>query len=835
MQGFAGDTLASALVANGVTLVGRSFKYHRPRGILSAGSEEPNAIVELRSGARREPNSKATTVELYEGLQANSQNRWPTLAFDIHAINQLASPIIGAGFYYKTFMWPAAFWEKVYEPLIRNSAGLGRLSSEADPDWYEKAYAFCDLLVIGAGPAGLAAALVAGCAGAKVILAEEDFALGGRLLCESHEIDGVPCSVWASRTEARLRELPNVRIMERTAVFGVYDGEFGALERVTDHYPVPPPFMPRQRLWKIVARESVLAAGAIERPLVFAGNDRPGVMLASAMRTYVNRFAAIPGRRVAIFTTGDDGWRTAVDLKRANVTVECVVDARLEVAPEVRSLADDVPVYLASRVVDTRGGRALRHIEIVSANGVRTKVRADALAVAGGWNPNIGLADHLGSKPVWSQEKVAFVPGDLPKGMTAVGAATGRWTLAEALQDGHRAGSDAALRAGSRPETATQYHTSDESFEVEPLWHVAGGRGKAFVDFQNDVTVSDIAIAEREGFRSVEHLKRYTTLGMATDQGRTSNINGLAVMAELTGRSIIETGMTRARPPYAPVAIGAFAGLHVARHFKPTRLTSGHVWAAAHGANFVEAGQWLRAQWFTLPGETNWLQSVVREVTAVRGAVGICDVSTLGKIALMGSDAGRFLDRVYINKFSTLKVGRVRYGVMLREDGFVMDDGTTARLSAEHYVMSTTTANAGKVMQHLEFCHQVLWPDLDVQMISVTEQWAQYAVAGPRSRDLLQALFGTNIDLSNDEFPYLACAEFRIGDIPARLFRISFSGELAFEIAVPAGYGESLLQLLMDAGEEFRRLRIRDRGVVGAAHRKGTRRRRRTQRSDCRP
>jgi sarcosine oxidase subunit alpha len=803
LQGFGGDTLASALMANGVRLVGRSFKYHRPRGIFSAGTEEPNALVELRSGARREPNTKATTVELFDGLEAASQNRWPSLAFDVHAINRLAGPMLVAGFYYKTFMWPAAFWEKFYEPAIRRAAGLGRLSGEADPDTYEKAYAFCDLLVIGAGPAGLAAALTAGRAGARVMVAEDDFVLGGRLNSETHEIDGAPGVIWASRVEEQLKTLPNVRVMRRTSVFGTYDGEYGAVERVADHLPVPPAFTPRQRLWKIVARETILATGAVERGIVFGGNDRPGVMLASAMRTYVNRFAATPGRHIAVFTASDDGWRTAFDLRSAGVAVACVVDIRTKVAPEVVALAGDAQIFLGGRVTDTRGGRALKSIAVMDAIGNRRAIAVDALAVSGGWNPDIALSTHLGSKPAWSEPKAAFLAGELPNGMAIAGAAAGHWTLAEALHDGTVLGADAAARAGRRPRGMLRYRTSDEHYTVNAFWHVAESRRKAFVDLQNDVTDKDVALAAREGFRAGEHLKRYTTLGMATDQGKTSNVSGLAIMAELTGRTIVQTGVTRARPPHVPVAIGAFAGLHTGRHFKPTRLTSGHGWAAALGATFVDAGPWLRAQWFARPHETDWLQSVTREVRTVRQASGFCDVSTLGKIALMGPDVGVLLDRIYINTFSTLAVGRVRYGVMLREDGFVMDDGTTARLGPDHWVMSTTTANAGKVMQHLAFCHQVLWPELDVQMVSVTEQWAQYAVAGPRSRELLQRLLGDGADLSNEAFPYLACAEFRIGQVPVRLFRISFSGELAYEIAVPAGYGGALAGMLADAGREF--------------------------------
>jgi len=805
-QGYRGDTLASALVANGVRLVGRSFKYHRPRGLLAAGPEEPNGLVEIGTGARREPNTKATTVELYDGLEAASQNRWPSLAFDVSAINSVLSPLFVAGFYYKTFMWPAAFWERVYEPLIRRAAGLGRASTEPDPDRYEKAHAFCDVLVIGGGPAGLMAALTAGRAGARVILCDEDFILGGRLNSERQEVSGRPGAEWARAVEAELAALPDVRIMRRTAVFGVYDGgTYGAIERVGDHMPVPPPHQPRQRLWKIVARSAVLATGAVERPIVFGGNDRPGVMLASAVRTYVGRFGATPGRRAAVFTTGDDGWRTVEAVAAAGIPVEAVLDARPEAPAAFIKAAEraGARVYLGAKVSDVHGGRGVKAFDLIDANGRRARIEADLLAIAGGWTPNLGLTTHLGSTPRWSDEIAAFVPGALPKGMVVAGAAAGRLSLADALSTGAESGAAAAGAAGFAAPAAEIPEASDEATGISPLWHVADSKGKAFVDFQHDVTAKDIALAAREGFTAVEHLKRYTTLGMATDQGKTSNVNGLAIMAELTGRSIPETGTTRFRPPHVPVAIGAFAGPHRGRHFKPTRLTAGHDWAREQGAVFVETGLWLRAQWFARPGETDWLQSVVREVNAVRNGVGICDVSTLGKIALSGVDVGTFLDRVYINTFSTLPVGKARYGVMLREDGFVMDDGTTARLTDDLYVMSTTTANAGKVMQHLEFCHQVLWPELDVAMVSITEQWAQYAVAGPRSRELLQRLFGPTVDLSNEAFPYLACAEFPLGGVRARLFRLSFSGELAYEIAVPARYGDALVRALMEAGADL--------------------------------
>ncbi|MCZ8316932.1 sarcosine oxidase subunit alpha family protein [Phreatobacter sp.] len=802
LTGHAGDTLASALVANGIRLVGRSFKYHRPRGIVSAGPEEPNALVEKGRGPRREPNTRATTIELHPGLDAASQNRWPSLAFDIQAIAQFAAPILGAGFYYKTFMWPAALWERLYEPAIRRAAGLGRLSGAADPDAYEKAHAFCDLLVIGAGPAGLAAALTAGRAGARVILVDQDFRLGGRLLCERVEVDAMPGPVWAGEVEAELKSLSNVRILTRTSAFGLYDGEVGAVERLTDHLPVTPAGEARQRLWTLVPKRILLAAGAIERPIVFGGNDRPGVMLASAMRTYVERYAALPGRQVALFTTTDDGWQTAASFARAGSPLAAIIDARREVPEAVRALAGDVPVFLGARVLDAIGGQSLRAIDIVGDHG-RRRLAVDGLAVSGGFNPDLALTTHLGHKPVWSDERAAFIPGDLPANVAVAGAAAGRFTLAAALADGARLGAEAAREAGHTPAETPAFRAGDEPCAVAPLFHVEGGRGKAFVDLQNDVTDSDVALAAREGFVSVEHLKRYTTLGMATDQGRTSSVNGLAILAALTGRTIPETGTTRARPPHVPVAIGALAGLHRGRDFKPTRLTPAHGWAKEQGAIFVESGPWLRAQWFPKAGETDWLQSVTREVEAVRAGVGICDVSTLGKIALSGPDVGTFLDRVYANTFSTLPVGKVRYGLMLREDGFVMDDGTTARLGPDEWVMSTTTANAGKVMQHLAFCHQVLWPELDVQMVSVTEQWAQFAVAGPRSRDLLEALFGPEADVSDAALPYLGCTTLALGPTRARLFRISFSGERAYEIAVPAGYGDALARALMAAGRDL--------------------------------
>jgi sarcosine oxidase subunit alpha len=806
-RGYAGDTLASALLANGVRLVGRSFKYHRPRGILSAGPEEPNALVELRSGARREPNTRATVVELFGGLDAASQNRWPSLAFDLLSINGLVSPALVAGFYYKTFMWPAAFWEKLYEPLIRRAAGLGRAAGTEDPDHYEKAFAFCDLLVIGGGPAGLSAALAAGRSGARVILCEEDFRLGGRLLAEKREIGGRPASEWLAATLAELESLPEVRIMPRTTVFGLYDhGIYGAVERVADHLPQPPAHQPRQRGWRIHAKRAILAAGALERPIVFAGNDRPGVMLAGAVRSYVNRQGVLPGRETVLFTASDDGWTTARDIAAAGGKVAAIVDSR-PADPARKALADRLGarLFAGGAVMGARGGRQLSGVTIRDASGATTELSCDLLAVSNGWNPTLHLTSHQNGKPAWDDGLQCFVPGTVPAGLAVAGSAAGRFALAQALEDGARLGTEAAVDAGLAAKSAEPVPATDpETNGLSPIWRVSGGKGKAFVDYQNDVTDKDVELAAREGFRPVEHLKRYTTLGMATDQGKTSNLSGLAIMAEQTGRTIPQTGTTTFRPPYTPVAIGALAGHHRGEDFRPTRLAPTHDWSKEQGAVFVETGPWLRAQYYPRPGEADWLTTVNREVKAVRAGVGLCDVSTLGKIDIQGTDAAEFLERVYINGWKALPVGKARYGLMLREDGFVMDDGTTSRLGETHFLMTTTTANAGKVMQHLEFCHQVLWPELDVRMVSVSEQWAQVAIAGPKARETLLGVVDPEHDLSNEAFPYLAARAVTVGGgIPARLFRISFSGELAYELAVPADYGDAMVRALMQAGASF--------------------------------
>jgi methylglutamate dehydrogenase subunit C len=798
--GCRGDTLASALTANGVSLMGRSFKYHRPRGVMTAGVGEPSALMEIGVGGRHEPNVPATVQELYDGLLAKSQHRWPSLEYDIGALNSLAASVFVAGFYYKTFMWPKSFWEKVYEPIIRRAAGLGRATYEPDPDRYEKAYAHCDVLVIGSGPAGLMAALAAGRAGARVIVADEGARLGGSLLHEHDDIDGGPALAWADRAIEELRSMPDVRLMPRTTVFGWYDGNvFGALERVNKHVASPRDGEPVERYWKVVAKRAVLASGAHERPLVFGNNDRPGVLTASAARVYVHRYGVSPGRSGVVFTNNNSGYRTARDLVAAGIEVRAVVDSR-EQPPTLDCRG--VPVLKGAVVTDVKGSKEVAGVEIASGRG-RERLACDFLAVSGGWNPAVHLACHRGAKPAWDDKLACFLPPETGPALRAVGAAAGRFALSDCLKDGGETGAKAAADCGFKTRAKAAPKVGKEpAFAITPLWWVKESKTKAFVDLQNDVTAKDVPLAAREGYSDVELTKRFTTIGMATDQGKISNVNGLAILAEATGRTIPEVGITTFRPFYTPVSFGALAGPYHGHHFQPARKTALHDWAEELGAVFVEAGLWYRTQWFPQGHETDWLESVTREVRTVRERVGVCDVSTLGKIDVQGPDAAEFLNRLYCNGFAKLPVGKARYGLMLREDGIVFDDGTTSRLAEDHFFMTTTTANAGRVMSHMEFCHQVLWPELDVQYASVTEQWAQVAVAGPMARATLAKVVAD--DLSDEAFPYLAARPVTVlGAIKARLFRISFSGELAYELSVPADYGEAVVRSIMQAGAEF--------------------------------
>jgi len=605
-------------------------------------------------------------------------------------------------------------------------------------------------------------------------------------------------SQWAAKTIVKLNKMDNVRLMPRTTVYGAFDhGIYGALERKTDHL-ASSDGMPRQVLWRIYAKRSIVCAGATERSIAFGNNDRPGVMLASAVRAYANRWGVTPGKRVAVFTNNDDGWRTATDLLNKGVEVSAVVDSRNIEAPTSVSGAS---IVMGSNVVDTMGRHGIHTIALSN----HQTIKCDCLAVSGGWNPNVHLTCHQRGRPTWNESQSCFLPdGVLPPGMYVAGAANGALSLNAAISSGFTVATNVLQTLDIKAASVTTVSADEESTSIRALWHVKQSTKRCWIDLQNDVTTKDIVVSHQDGFRAVEHLKRYTTLGMATDQGKTSNVLGLAIMAEHSGKSIQDTGTTIFRPPYTPVPIGALAGRARGKEFKPTRKTPSHDWAEKRSAVFVETGNWLRAQWYPVEGETHWRESVDREVNQTRNSVGVCDVSTLGKIDVQGNDAGEFLDRVYANTYSTLAIGKVRYGIMLREDGILMDDGTTARMGEHHYVMTTTTANAVGVYRHMEFCRQCLWPGLDVQLISATEQWAQYAVAGPNARKLLQKVVDAEYPIDNDSFPFMACGDITVcGGIAGRLFRISFSGELAFEIAVPTRYGNSMMEALLQAGEEF--------------------------------
>ncbi len=795
MHGLKGDTLASALLANGKHMVARSFKYHRPRGIFTAGSEEPSALVRIDSGARTEPNTKATTVELYEGLASFSQNHVGSLEFDLMELNDFLSPFLSTGFYYKTFMWPKSFWEKVYEPFIRRAAGLGSLSGKPDPSIYDKGFLHCDILIIGGGAIGLSTALLAGRSGAKVILADEDFLFGGSLLSAQSTVNEQDSISWVNNVLNELESLPNVRLMSRTTIYGVFDhGIFGALEKKTDHLP-PKDNTPRQVLWRVYSKKSILCSGSSERSIAFPNNDRPGIMLANAARKYVNRWGVIPGKKITVFTNNSDGWNTATQLRDAGCNVIAIIDTNEQTATSI----DGIKCFRGKHIINTSGHRRISSIQLNDGTNIQT----DFLAVSGGQNPNLQLTCHHRGKPIWNRELLCFVPRDPPVNMHVAGAANGIFEIQEAIKQAHSITKKVLHELDYKTANINQPEFYQNPYKIHPFICVKSSR-RSWVDLQNDVTTKDIKQSHQEGFHSVEHLKRYTTLGMATDQGKTSNVLGLMVMAEHKGTEVPNVGTTIYRPPYSPVSIGALAGRARGKNFHPFRLTPSHEWAKEQGAIFVEAGNWLRAQWYPKQDETFWRQSVDREVTETRKSVGICDVTTLGKIDIKGRDSGEFLNFVYANNFGKLDIGKTRYGLMLREDGIVFDDGTTARLNKNHFIMTTTTANAVSVFRHLEFCRQCLCPRLDVHLISTTDYWAQFAVAGPNSRRVLDKVVDKAYSITNENFPFMACMNLTVfGGVQARLFRISFSGELAYELAVPRGYGDAVIRELMKVGEEF--------------------------------
>jgi sarcosine oxidase subunit alpha len=817
MRGFQGDTLAAALLANDQMLVGRSFKYHRPRGIVAAGPEEPNALVNMGRGGRAEPNQRVTTTELFAGLEAASQNHWPSLEFDVGVINNTLARFLPGGFYYKTFMWPRAAWKHFFEPIIRASAGLGKPPKERDADRYEQAYGFCDVLVVGGGIAGLQAALIAGASGARVILLEQAAHWGGRAPVDGDVIDGLAADLWVKNAMQALGKMENITLHMRCQAAGVYDhGYVLAEERVADH--TPGDGRPKHRLWRIRAGQIITATGAIERPLSFAGNDIPGVMLAGAVRDYVVNYGVSPGDRTVVVTNNDDAYRSALALKEAGLAVPCIVDARAAVTGDLpaQARAAGIRVLTGMGVACVKGAKRVTGVALCMQAGegaVIEEIACEAVAMSGGWSPVVHLWSHCGGKLTWNATHAHFHPDAArpPTGadglamVAAVGCANGAMTAAEALADAG-AGTARALTAvgfvaKGKPATATPVAEA----AMEPAWIMPQGAGvklksKMWLDYQNDVKVSDVQLAAREGYESVEHTKRYTTLGMATDQGKLSNINGLAILAGALNADIPQVGTTTFRPPYTPVTIGALAGESRGEIFQPLRVTPMHGWHAAHGAYFEPVGLWRRPYTFPRAGETH-TQSVAREVLNTRAALGLLDASTLGKIIVKGPDAGKFLDMLYTGVMSSLPIGKCRYGLMCNEQGFLSDDGVVARISEDTWLCHTTSGGADRIHAWMEDWLQCEWWDWQVYTANITEQLAQVAVVGPNARKVLEKLGG--MDVSKEALPFMTWADGTIGGFTARVYRISFSGELSYEIAVPASEGAAFWAALHAAGAEF--------------------------------
>ncbi|GGX48494.1 sarcosine oxidase subunit alpha [Tateyamaria omphalii] len=819
MRGFEGDTLASALLANDQMLVGRSFKYHRPRGIVAAGPEEPNALVNLGVEGKFEPNQRATTTELFEGLLATSQNHWPSLEFDVGAINAKLSRFMPAGFYYKMFIHPRPLWKHVYEPFIRQAAGLGQAPKGRDQDTYEHFHAFCDVLVVGGGIAGLVSARAAGKAGARVLLIEQTAHWGGRAPVDGGNVDGKPVDNVVDELLSELNDMPNVTMRTRLMGAGVYDhGYVLGYERLNDHAPEKDG--PRHRLWRIRAGHVITATGAIERPLSFAGNDIPGVMLASAVRDYVVNYGVSPGDRTVIVTNNDDAYRTASALKAAGLDIPAILDAR--VLPVDSPLVSEakaagIRVLMGHGVSKVLGGKRVTGVAVCSQAGegaVQEEITCDAVAMSGGWSPVVHLWSHCGGKLFWDDDFAMFRP-DVDKAPTGAdgsafvspaGSANGHFGLAELVGDAHAMGNAAARATGHKPRKSTVPDASSvEEAAMAPVWLMPQGAGtalrsKAWLDYQNDVKVSDVQLAAQEGFESVEHAKRYTTLGMATDQGKLSNINGLAILSDALNQPIPQTGTTTFRPPYTPISMGAIAGEARGKVFQPVRRTPIHDWHDANGADWEPVGHWRRPYAYVRSGETVH-DAVMRETKNVRENLGLLDASTLGKLIVKGPDAGKFLDMLYTNMMSTLKPGKCRYGLMCSENGFLIDDGVVARIDEDTFLCHTTTGGAERIHGHMEEWLQTEWWDMQVYVANVTEQYAQVAVVGPNARKVLEALGG--MDVSAEALGFMEWADGTLGGFDVRAYRISFSGELSYEIAVRASEGQAFWDALMSVGADL--------------------------------
>ena len=813
-KGFQGDTLAAGLLANDQVLVGRSFKYHRPRGIVASGPEEPNALVNLGQGARLEPNQRTTTTELFDGLVSTSQNHWPSLEFDVGVVNNYAARFMPAGFYYKTFIHPRPMWKHVFEPVIRRAAGLGKAPTQGDADRYEQAYAFCDVLVVGAGVAGLLAAKAAADAGSRVILLEQTPTLGGRAPVDDSDIQGQPVDSWLAAIESDLAARDNVTIHTRTCGFGVYDhGYVLADERVADH--TPGDGRPKHRLWRIRAGQIITATGAIERPLSFAGNDIPGVMLAGAVRDYVVNFAVSSGDRTVVVTNNDSAYQTALALRAAGLDVPAILDARetADGALPQAARAAGIRVLTGKAIASVKGGKRVTGVAICAQAGegaVQEEIACDAVAMSGGWSPVVHLWSHCGGKLTWDDSISAFIPDptrpplnhDGSAMVQVVGAAAGLLDLPAILEG------VAQIAVSARVETQARRKEDGKkpvktSVEIPPVWVMPQGapitlRSKMWLDYQNDVKVSDVQLASREGYQSVEHTKRYTTLGMATDQGKLSNINGLAILADSLGQEIPQVGTTTFRPPYTPVTIGALAGESRGDIFQPLRRTPMHEIHEKAGAYFEPVGLWRRPYCFPRAGETHE-QAVHREVLNTRQNLGLLDASTLGKIIVKGPDAGRFLDMLYTGVMSTLPIGKCRYGLMCNEQGFLSDDGVVARIDEQTWLCHTTSGGADRIHAWMEDWLQCEWWDWQVYTANVTEQYAQVAIVGPNARKLLQVLGG--MDVSKEALPFMQWADGTLAGFPVRAYRISFSGELSYEIAVPASHGAAFWAACVEAGK----------------------------------